>query len=88
MSITDDFNRTPLITYGMFLKDKTMKYKSDIFNTQVANMMKSMMNLFVRIISELILSGMLIVTIDMDLREILNCMKAMIVRIVHLGLNV
>ncbi|MCU5747143.1 transposase, partial [Staphylococcus sp. SQ8-PEA] len=27
------FNRTPLITYGMFIKDKTKKYKSDIFNT-------------------------------------------------------
>ncbi len=24
----------PLITYGMFIKDKTKKYKSDIFNTQ------------------------------------------------------
>ena len=34
MSVIDDFNRTPLITYGMFLKDKTKKYKSDIFNTQ------------------------------------------------------
>lgn len=42
-------------------------------------MMKSMMNIFVRIISDLVLSGMLIVTIDMDLREILNCMNAMIV---------
>lgn len=34
MSIIDDFNRTPLIAYGMFLKDKAKKYKSDIFNTQ------------------------------------------------------
>ncbi|PHK48468.1 transposase, partial [Staphylococcus edaphicus] len=34
MSIIDDFNKTPLITYGMFLKDKTKKYKDDIFNTQ------------------------------------------------------
>ena len=34
MSVIDDFNRTPLITYGMFLKDKTKQYKSDIFNTQ------------------------------------------------------
>lgn len=42
-------------------------------------MMKSMMNIFVRIISDLVLSGMLIVTIDKDLREILNCMNAMIV---------
>ncbi len=34
MAIIDEFNRTPLITYGMFIKDKTKKYKSDIFNTQ------------------------------------------------------
>ena len=33
MAIIDEFNRTPLITYGMFIKDKTNKYKSDIFNT-------------------------------------------------------
>jgi len=34
IAIIDDFNRTPLITCGMFIKDKTKKYKSDIFNTQ------------------------------------------------------
>lgn len=34
MAVIDNFNRTPLITYGMFIKDKTKKYKSDIFNTQ------------------------------------------------------
>lgn len=34
MAIIDDFNRTPLITYGMFIKNKTKEYKSDIFNTQ------------------------------------------------------
>src|SRR5699024_11426631 len=34
MSVIDDLNKTPLITYGMFLKDNTKKYKSDIFNTQ------------------------------------------------------
>ncbi|KEK62561.1 putative transposase, partial [Staphylococcus aureus 1101-1 2011] len=33
MAIIDDFNKTPLITYGMFIKDKTRKFKSDIFNT-------------------------------------------------------
>ncbi|GGB78051.1 Transposase [Staphylococcus nepalensis] len=33
MAIINEFNRTPLITYGMFIKDKTNKYKSDIFNT-------------------------------------------------------
>ncbi|HFF7880247.1 TPA: transposase, partial [Staphylococcus aureus] len=30
MAIIDDFNKTPLITYGMFIKDKTRKFKSDI----------------------------------------------------------
>ncbi|EUG38050.1 hypothetical protein O762_01106 [Staphylococcus aureus M0443] len=34
MAIIDDFNKTPLITYGMFIKDKTRKFKSGIFNTQ------------------------------------------------------
>ncbi|CAA5599105.1 Mobile element protein [Staphylococcus aureus] len=34
MAIIDDFNKTPLITYVMFIKDKTRKFKSDIFNTQ------------------------------------------------------
>ncbi|CZQ64378.1 truncated transposase for IS1272 [Staphylococcus aureus] len=34
IAIIDDFNKTPLITYGMFIKDKTRKFKSDIFNTQ------------------------------------------------------
>ena len=34
MAIIDDFNKTPLITYGMFIKDKTRKFKSDIFDTQ------------------------------------------------------
>ncbi|MBG1151807.1 IS1182-like element ISSau3 family transposase, partial [Staphylococcus aureus] len=34
MAIIDDFNKTPLITYGMFIKDKTRKFKSDIFKTQ------------------------------------------------------
>src|SRR5699024_4657835 len=34
MAIIDGFNRTPFITYGMFIKDKTNKYKNDIFNTQ------------------------------------------------------
>jgi len=33
MTIIDNFNRTSLMTYGMFIKDKAKKYKSDIFNT-------------------------------------------------------
>ncbi|MGW9857413.1 hypothetical protein ACUXIR_001869 [Staphylococcus hominis] len=34
MAIIDDFNQTLLITYGIFIKDKSNKYKSDIFKTQ------------------------------------------------------
>jgi len=30
--IIDDFNRMLLIPYGIFHKDKTKKYKDDIFN--------------------------------------------------------
>ena len=52
MAIIDNFNRTPLITYGMFIKDKTKKYKSDIFNTQIGIMTKLTMNSFVRIIKD------------------------------------
>ena len=34
IAIINHFNRIPLITYGMFIKDKTKKYKNDNFNTQ------------------------------------------------------
>ncbi len=30
----DEFNRTPLITYSMYLKEQTKKYKENKFNTQ------------------------------------------------------
>ena len=33
-AIIDDFNRTPLIIYGMFIKDKTKNIKVTSFNTQ------------------------------------------------------
>lgn len=52
MTIIDNFNRTPLITYGMFIKGKTKKYKSDIFNTQNWIMTKLTMNSFVRTIKD------------------------------------
>ncbi len=52
MAIIDDFNKTPLITYVMFIKDKTRKFKSDIFNTEIGNMTNLMMNLYVLITKE------------------------------------
>ncbi|MFI3547370.1 transposase [Mammaliicoccus sciuri] len=33
-SVLDEFNRTPLITYSMYLKEQTKKYKENKFNTQ------------------------------------------------------
>ncbi|WP_353463562.1 IS1182 family transposase [Mammaliicoccus sciuri] len=33
-NIIDSFNRTPLITYSMYLKEQTKKYKENEFNTQ------------------------------------------------------
>ena len=83
MAIIDEFNRTPLITYGMFIKNKTNKYKSDILILTIGNMMKSMMNLFARIIKDLVLKDMPIAMINMGLGEILNYMNAMIVQNVH-----
>ncbi|KKI54639.1 Mobile element protein [Staphylococcus equorum subsp. equorum] len=34
LSILDDFGKTTLITYGMFIKEQKKKYKNDKFNTQ------------------------------------------------------
>lgn len=80
MAIIDDFNRIPLITYGMFIKDKTKKYKSDIFNTQNWIMMKLTTTTFLQTISDWVLKDMPIVMINMDLRETSNYMNAMIVQ--------
>ncbi len=33
-TILDEFNRVPLITYSMYLKEKTKKYKENIYNTK------------------------------------------------------
>ena len=52
MAIIDDFNKTPLITYGMFIKDKTRKFKSDILTLKIGNMTNLMMNLYVLITKE------------------------------------
>ncbi len=46
-------------------------------------MVKSMMNLFARIIKDLVLKDMPIAMINMGLGEILNYMNAMIVQNVH-----
>lgn len=80
MAIIDDFNRIPLITYGMFIKNKTKKYKSDIFNTQNWIMMKLTTTTFLQTISDWVLKDMPIVMINMDLRETSNYMNAMIVQ--------
>lgn len=80
MAIIDGFNRIPLITYGMFIKDKTKKYKSDIFNTQNWIMMKLTTTTFLQTISDWVLKDMPIVMINMDLRETSNYMNAMIVQ--------
>ena len=50
-AIIDDFNRTPLITYGMFIKDKTKKYKVTSLILKIGTMTKLMTNSFVRIIN-------------------------------------
>ena len=52
MAIIDDFNKTPLITYVMFIKDKTRKFKSDILTLKIGNMTNLMMNLYVLITKE------------------------------------
>ncbi|MGT2610389.1 hypothetical protein ACVQ92_07940 [Staphylococcus aureus] len=45
------FNKAPLITYGMLIKDKTRKFKGDIF-IKIGNMTNLMMNLYVLITKE------------------------------------
>ena len=52
MAIIDDFNKTSLITYGMFIKDKTRKFKSDILTLKIGNITNLMMNLYVLITKE------------------------------------
>ena len=52
MAIIDDFNKTPLITYGMFIKDKTRKFKVTFLTLKTGNMTNLMMNLYVLITKE------------------------------------
>ena len=51
MAIIDDFNKT-LITYGMFIKDKTRKFKVTFLTLKTGNMTNLMMNLYVLITKE------------------------------------
>ena len=48
MAIIDDFNRIPLITYGMFIKDKTKNIKVTSLILKIGIMTKLTMNSFVR----------------------------------------
>ena len=50
-AIIDDFNRTPLIIYGMFIKDKTKNIKVTSLILKIGTMTKLMTNSFVRIIN-------------------------------------
>ena len=51
MAIIDDFNR-PLITYGMFIKDKTKNIKATSLTLKIGVMTKLTMNIFVQTISD------------------------------------
>ena len=52
MAVIDNFNRTPLITYGMFIKDKTKNIKVTSLILKIGIMTKLTMNSFVRTIKE------------------------------------
>ena len=80
MAIIDDFNRIPLITYGMFIKDKTKNIKATSLTLKIGIMTKLTMNIFVQTISDWVLKDMPIAMINMDLRETSNYMNVMIVQ--------
>ena len=65
------------------LKIKLTNIKVTFLILTIRNMVKSMMNLFARIIKDLVLKDMPIAMINMGLGEILNYMNAMIVQNVH-----
>ena len=77
MAIIDDFNRIPLITYGMFIKDKTKNIKATSLTLKIGVMTKLTMNIFVQTISDWVLKDM---PIAMILRETSNYMNVMIVQ--------
>ena len=78
MAIIDDFNRIPLITYGMFIKDKTKNIKATSLTLKIGVMTKLTMNIFVQTIR--VLKDMPIAMINMGLRETSNYMNVMIVQ--------
>ena len=80
MAIIDDFNRIPLITYGMFIKDKTKNIKATSLTLKIGVMTKLTMNIFVQTISDWVLKDMPIAMINMGLRETSNYMNVMIVQ--------
>ena len=65
MAIIDDFNRIPLITYGMFIKDKTKNIKATSLTLKIGIMTKLTMNIFVQTISDWVLKDMPIAMINM-----------------------
>ena len=83
-AIIDDFNRTLLITYGMFIKDKTKNIKVTSLILKIGTMTKLMTNSFVRIINGWVLKDMPIVMISMVISETSNYMNVMIVQNVTL----
>lgn len=80
MAIIDDFNRIPLITYGMFIKDKTKNIKVTSLILKIGIMVKLTTTTFLQTISDWVLKDMPIVMINMDLRETSNYMNVMIVQ--------
>ena len=46
MAIIDDFNRILLITYGMFIKDKTKNIKATSLTLKIGIMTKLTMNIY------------------------------------------
>ena len=69
MAIIDDFNRIPLITYGMFIKDKTKNIKATSLTLKIG-MTKLTMNIFVQTISDWVLKDMPIAMINMGLERL------------------
>lgn len=67
----------------MFLKDKTKKYKDDIFNTHNWQYDELNDEFTYPNNKQLSFKDMLVEMIDMDSKEISSYMSAMIVQIVH-----
>ena len=79
MAIIDDFNRIPLITYGMFIKIKLKNIKATSLTLKIGIMTKLTMNIFVQTISDCF-KRYAYPMINMGLRETSNYMNVMIVQ--------